>query len=468
MVGELGCVGSVRAVGGSGGLWRLWCAVLLVVFGVAGFCVLPAAASTCSCVYITNAGQSAESSPPYVSGTVQAYQYTTSTWVATITGFNNPPESAWGIAVTPDGQHAYVSNPYKGWVAVLDLNQFTLIQKIKGFDAPRGVAITPDGSKVYVANHSGQHVAMIDTGSNTVTGKVDVGSAPYMIAISQDGSKVYATLPGKDKVAVIDASTGAVTKVSVGDDPYGVAVTPDGSKVYVANYGGEHVSIIDTADYSVSSTQVGEAPWGVAITPDGQYAYVTLNNNNTGQHVAIVQIEDGTMQGKVQVGLAPKGIAITPDGKYAYVANWGWEMVDNSVSLIDITNNNAVTTVPLTVDSATGVAITPASMELRNKRIQKPRYLRVKVRNGTVTHTTKITGIIKVAGQRFRLAPRWVKLQAGEVKVVKLRFKGHKRAVKQIKKLLTETPGRSRVLVRASSVGGAPPITDRHWVRLQR
>jgi len=86
----------------------------------------------------------------------------------------------------------------------------------------------------------------------------------------------------------------------------------------------------------------------------------------------------------------------------------------------------------------------------------------VKVKNGTVAHTSKITGHIKVEGQRFRLAPRWVKLQAGEVKVVKLWFKGHKRAVKEIRKLLTETSGRSRVLVRASSVGGLPPITDRH------
>ncbi len=49
---------------------------------------------------------------------------------------------------------------------------------------PGGVAITPDGNFAYVANNSSQTVSVIATASNTVTATVTVGIQPIGIAIT--------------------------------------------------------------------------------------------------------------------------------------------------------------------------------------------------------------------------------------------------------------------------------------------
>ena len=49
---------------------------------------------------------------------------------------------------------------------------------------PVGIAITPDGTKAYVTNQNANTVSVIDTATNTVVGSaIPVGSAPFGIAI---------------------------------------------------------------------------------------------------------------------------------------------------------------------------------------------------------------------------------------------------------------------------------------------
>jgi YVTN family beta-propeller protein len=279
---------------------------------------------------------------------------------------------------------------------------------------------------------------------------------------------------------VIDTSTNTVTKTIAGfNQPWGVAVSPDGNSVYVTNLGENGtVSVIDTT----TNTVVGDpitvgtgGPQGVAVTPDGKSVYITSSDGNA-VWVIDTTTNQGTSVGGGDLFGAPWGVAVSHDGKSVYVTNQD----AGTVSVI-----GTITTIK-GFNRTVGVAVSPAVVELSSaytraaksrKATRNPasrwigpehRYLKVKAKNGPVAHVTKVTGVIKIAGQRFRLAPRWVKLQAGEGKVVKVRFKGHKRAVKQIRELLTDTPGRARVLIRASSVGNAPPITDNHWVRLQR
>ncbi|PGP55952.1 hypothetical protein COA00_31900, partial [Bacillus cereus] len=50
-------------------------------------------------------------------------------------------------------------------------------------DGPRGVAITPDGLFAYVTNQYSNNVSVIDTSSNTVIATVLVDSRPAGIAI---------------------------------------------------------------------------------------------------------------------------------------------------------------------------------------------------------------------------------------------------------------------------------------------
>ncbi|MGH3930541.1 MAG: YncE family protein, partial [Pseudonocardiaceae bacterium] len=70
-------------------------------------------------------------------------------------------------------------------------------------DAPYGVAVTPDGRRAYITNFGSDSVSVIDTVNNTVTGTIAVGVGPYGVVVTPDG-RVYITILGSDTVSVID------------------------------------------------------------------------------------------------------------------------------------------------------------------------------------------------------------------------------------------------------------------------
>ena len=96
---------------------------------------------------------------------------------------------------------------------------------------PVGVAITPDGAFAYVTNFSSGTVSVIETASNTViataTATVGVDTLPFGVAITPDGAFAYVTHEGSGTVSVIaTASNTVVATVPVGLNPSGVAITP--------------------------------------------------------------------------------------------------------------------------------------------------------------------------------------------------------------------------------------------------
>ncbi|MDV6278715.1 YncE family protein, partial [Rhodococcus erythropolis] len=160
----------------------------------------------------------------------------------------------------------------------------TVIATVPVGSTPEGVAITPDGNHAYVTNAGDGTVSVISTATNTVTAAVPVGSTPRGVAITPDGTRVYVTTGGArdGTVSVISTATNTVTAaVPVGGTPFGVAVAPDGMHAYVTNLVGDSVSVIETATNTTATVPVGVGPRGVAITPDGTHTYVTNSGDGT-------------------------------------------------------------------------------------------------------------------------------------------------------------------------------------------
>jgi YVTN family beta-propeller protein len=153
---------------------------------------------------------------------------------------------------------------------VIDVSPNTVTATVSVGDFPFGVAITPDGDFAYVTNVGSNTVSVIDIATNTVTATVGVFS-PGSVAITPAGDFAYVTTgfvsPGR--VAVIDVGTNTVTAtVSVGVGATGVAITPAGDFAYVTDRISGNVSVIDIATNTVTTTvDVGDDPGGVAITP---------------------------------------------------------------------------------------------------------------------------------------------------------------------------------------------------------
>jgi YVTN family beta-propeller protein len=86
-------------------------------------------------------------------------------------------DSAFGVALTPDGRRAYVTH-FGGVVSVVDLVNRKLLHKIAVGTHPQGISITSDGRRAYVANNQSDNVSVIDTATDTVVDTIPVGRAP--------------------------------------------------------------------------------------------------------------------------------------------------------------------------------------------------------------------------------------------------------------------------------------------------
>jgi YVTN family beta-propeller protein len=89
---------------------------------------------------------------------------------------------------------------------------YTLTATVPVGQYPIGVAVSPDGKHAYMANESVPgSVSVIDTATNHVTATIPVGADPYWVAVSPDGTRVYVTQPGDSSfpggsVSVIDTA----------------------------------------------------------------------------------------------------------------------------------------------------------------------------------------------------------------------------------------------------------------------
>lgn len=241
------------------------------------------------------------------------------------------------VAITPDGQRAFVANLESANVSIVDLTTAARLRS-PGVDAePSTVAITSDGSRVYVANRGDATVSILDTQTDTVVAELEVGLEPVGIAISPDRGLVYVAEIGSGNVRVIDDTLGVVVDaIPVGGGPHGIAVSADGTFALVTKSGSDEVAVIDVATRRVRSTiGVGSVPLGVAIMEDGSRAYVTNSGSGT---VSVVDLTTEAVVASVEVGDGPYGIALVESTSRAYVTNQD----SNDVYTIDLVTNTVV------------------------------------------------------------------------------------------------------------------------------
>jgi YVTN family beta-propeller protein len=248
------------------------------------------------------------------------------------------------VAITPDDEEVYVTNFGRdpslfpggvpgNTVSVIQTKSNEVVATIPVGNLAAGVAITPDGKHAYVTNRGDNAVSVIDTATHTVVATVPVQVQPANVVFTPDGRRAYVTNFGSNTVSVIDTATHTVVPVpdgeaiKVGVVPIGVAVTPDGGRVYVVNVNfspvppfppGE-VSVIDTATNTVVKTvAVGPGPRAVAITPDGAHAYVTnfldlltVDGIPVDGSVSVIELATNTVVDTVPVAGGPNWVTIT-------------------------------------------------------------------------------------------------------------------------------------------------------------
>jgi YVTN family beta-propeller protein len=156
-------------------------------------------------------------------------------------------------------------------VSVIDTATNTVVATVVVGNNPDAVAITPDGDFAYVANFGSNTVSVIDTATNTVAATVPVGLGPDAVAITPNGADAYVANLDSNNVSVIDtAATPGVTAVSPNQGPTagGTSVTVTGTNFTGAttvNFGANPAAIVGSC--TATSCTV-TAPAGAAGTVD--------------------------------------------------------------------------------------------------------------------------------------------------------------------------------------------------------
>jgi YVTN family beta-propeller protein len=141
-----------------------------------------------------------------------------------------------GVAFAPDGTRAYVTAPGSNSVFAIDADPTSptyrfVVANITVGNSPGGIAITPSGSQAYVTNAGAgsNNVSVIDTDPTSptfhlVVATIPVGNAPWGVAFTPDGTRAYVANSGGNTVSVIDTTTSpprVVNTVTVGSGPLG-------------------------------------------------------------------------------------------------------------------------------------------------------------------------------------------------------------------------------------------------------
>jgi YVTN family beta-propeller protein len=155
---------------------------------------------------------------------------------------------------------------------------------------PHGLAVAPDGKHAYVASLGANQIAVYDAKREHV-GIVDVPGGDtsqvlVQLAVSPDGRTLVATAQITGKLLVFDLADPVkprlVHSVNTGDWPWLVSFTPDGKEVWVPNQRSNDVTVIDAKQWSVATTVKGDfaQPDGIGISRDGHLVFVANHNTS--------------------------------------------------------------------------------------------------------------------------------------------------------------------------------------------
>src|SRR4029078_12467991 len=102
------------------------------------------------------------------------------------------------ICLTPDGTRVLVTSSISGELTVYRLDGETLEKAAELMlgDEPRGIAVSPDGALAYVALAVGKAIAVIQLADCTLVDKIEVGNWPRYLALTPDGSRLAVGLSG--------------------------------------------------------------------------------------------------------------------------------------------------------------------------------------------------------------------------------------------------------------------------------
>ena len=234
--------------------------------------------------------------------------------------------------------YAYFTNRNSHDVSVVDLTMNTVISHIEVGYGPYCVAVSPDGDTAYVTSTE-KGISIIDAATNTLTGNIPV--FVDTIAVSPDGKSLYGVSRDEGTLKGIDIASGTVLKsVEVGPAPHGITVNNEGTRIYVSSLDDGMVRVIDVATMgviaTVAVTEPGDPVWDVEVNPCGSKVYAVSAGSCT---LTVIDGETNAVIGShsylPESSVSQCYLAISPDGQRIALSDVSMSIIPRTIYLID-------------------------------------------------------------------------------------------------------------------------------------
>ena len=178
-----------------------------------------------------------------------------------------------GLGVSIDGRFLYVAENVGDALAVIDLTNSTVVERLATEHYPYAVAVARDGT-VYVSAWAGNSVSVFrpqPDGHLSYSGRIGVGRHPSAMALNASGSRLFVALASVDQVVVVDTRLRKVVRrftdaapgaPQEGSTPNALALSANESELFVAEADSNAVAVFDLVPSRRSGSAVPEKPVG--------------------------------------------------------------------------------------------------------------------------------------------------------------------------------------------------------------
>lgn len=223
--------------------------------------------------------------------------------------------------VTPrDNKRVFVSMPTANEVAVIDSEQFKLLDSLAAGSNPVRVALQPDERLLWVGNNAPtadqSGVTVIDTHSLKTLKHLATGAGHHEIAFSKDSRFAFVTNRDDGTLSIIDIASLTISKqLKTGAHPLSVVYSPLSGAAYVADGKDGTVTVVDATNQSVRRViklKQGLGPMG--FSADGRFGIVlnTLENQ-----ASVIDAANDSLIHELDVSAEPYQVVFTK--AYAYI-----------------------------------------------------------------------------------------------------------------------------------------------------
>jgi DNA-binding beta-propeller fold protein YncE len=193
-----------------------------------------------------------------------------------------------GLAVSKNGKFLYVAENVGETLAVIDLSNQTVVQRLATEHYPYAVTVSRNGS-VYVSAWGGKSVLVFTSqpsGTLSYSGRIGVGRHPSAMVVDEVHSRLFVALASVDQVVMVDTRTRKVLRrfndaapgaPQEGSTPNALALSADLSRLFVAEADSNAVAVFDvtarTTKNSIATDLIGRIPtdwYPTAVVQQGE------------------------------------------------------------------------------------------------------------------------------------------------------------------------------------------------------